>query len=149
MDPFYEFCFGLAVPVERSSVFSECPFSISNATMKVTHVQRGKHALSVWIPDKMRDFTPLKAHIRIRAEFIDRDGKTVFVSSSDDTFAKSWTWCRGKRGGSREIYLIYSAPRDVPLDAELTLKIGIKGDGIGFADACPDARFSIERYSDK
>lgn len=147
--PFYEFWFGLAVPVERSSVFAECPFSISNATMKVTHVRRGKHALSIWIPDKLKDFTPVNANIRIDAKFSNREGKRVFSFHSDDTFARLWTWCRGKRGGSREMYFIYSTPKDVPLDEELTVEITVAGEGCLFSQSYPGARFSIEKYSDK
>lgn len=147
--PFYEWCFGLVVPVERNGVFSECSFSGSNVTMKVIHVQRGKHAISVWIPEKIKDFTPVKANIRLKGQFRNRDGKPIFNFCSDDTFAKLWTWCRGNRGGSHEIYCKYSAPRDVPLDEELILEINVIGEVGDFIQTYPDAVFSVEKYSDK
>ena len=42
--PFYEWCFGLAIPIEgRSGVFASCPFTREIATLKVTHDRRGNH----------------------------------------------------------------------------------------------------------
>lgn len=147
--PFYEWCFSLAVPVERSGVFSECPFSGSNATMKVTHVQRGKHTISVWVPVRMEDFTPVKVNIKLKGQFRNGDGNPIFNFCSDDATARLWTWCRGDRGGSHEIYCKYCVPRDVPLDEELTLEINVVGDVTDFVQAYPGAMFSVEKYSDK
>ena len=58
--PFYEWCFGLAIPIEgRSGVFASCPFTREIATLKVTHDRRGNHAISVWIPEKMKARQPV------------------------------------------------------------------------------------------
>ena len=148
--PFYEWCFGSAIPIEgRSGVFANCPFTREIATLKVTHVQRGNHAISVWIPEKMKDFTPVKADIKFNGQFRNRDGKPIFDFHSDDKFAKLWTWCRGKRGGSHEIYYKYSVPRDVPLDEELTLEIRPVGEVDDFVQMYPAAELAVEKYSDK
>ena len=126
-------------------VFASCPFTREIATLKVTHVQRGNHAISVWIPEKMKDFTPVKADIKFIGQFRNRDGKPIFDFHSDDKFAKLWTWCRGNRGGSHEIYYKYSVPRDVPLDEELTLEIRPVGEVDDFVQMYPAAEIAVEK----
>lgn len=147
--PFYERCFRLTVPVGGSSVFSECQFARSNMTLKVSHEMRGKHAISVWIPEKMKDFSPVKAAIRFKGKFCNQDGKPIFDFCSDDKFTKLWTWCRGKRGGSHEIYYKYSVPDDVPVDEELILEISPIGNVDDFLQMYPAAKIAVEKYSDK
>ena len=62
---------------------------------------------------------------------------------------KNWTWCRGERGGSGEVYCIYSVPKDVPLDEELTLQINVSGAVKSFLQAYPNAIFTVDKHSDK
>lgn len=148
--PFHEWFFGLAVPVEgRDGVFATVPFDGDNATIIVKHIQRGNHSLAVWIPDKMNDFTPVGPDIKLNCKFLDRHGKAIFQIHSDAGFKKSWTWCRGSRGGSKEIYCKYSVPNDVPLDDELQVKIKVTGEVNKFLKLYPNAVFSLDKYSDK
>ena len=147
--PFYEWCFGLAIPVEgRSSIFATAPFDREKVTIKVTHVRRGKHSIGIWIPDKMDDFTPVGPDIKLNCNFLNKHGGKVFEIPSDH-FAKNWTWCRGERGGSGEVYCIYSVPKDVPLDEELTLQINVSGAVKSFLQAYPNAIFTVDKHSDK
>ena len=147
--PFYEWCFGLAIPAEgRSSVFATMPFDSEKSNIKVIHVRRGKHCVGIWIPDKMDDFTPVGPDIKLNCKFLNKQGRKVFEIPSDH-FAKNWTWCRGERGGSGEVYCIYSVPKDVPLDEELTLQINVSGDVDSFLRTYPNAFFTVEKYSDK
>ncbi len=148
--PFYEWCFGLLIPVEgRSSIFAVVPFDSEGVTVKVVHVRRGNHSIGIWIPIKMDDFTPVGPDVRLNCNFLDRYGKVIFQVHSDSTFKKLWTWCRGDRGGSSEVYCKYSVPEDVPLDEELVLQINVSGEVRSFLRAYPNAIFTVEKYSDK
>ena len=147
---FNEWCFGIAIPIEsRSGTFATVPFNGDEATVKVSHVQRGNHSLGVWIPDKMNDFTPVGPDIKLNCRFLDGHGKTVFQIHSDDSSGRLWTWCRGVRGGSKEVYCKYSVPGDVPLDEDLQLEIKITGEVDKFLKRYPNAVFSLDKYSDK
>ncbi|MGN0847737.1 MAG: hypothetical protein ACI4RA_10195 [Kiritimatiellia bacterium] len=148
--PFYERCFGLFVPIEGGrGVRATVSFDGDKASVKVRHVQRGNHSIGIWIPDKMKDFTPVGADVELNCTFRDDNGKVVFQIHSDNAFKKLWTWCRGNRGGSKEIYCKYRVPKDVPLDEELQLEIKVTGEVDKFLRQYPNAVLSVDKYSDK
>lgn len=148
--PFYERCFGMAAPIDgKSGVFATVSFDSDKTSVKVTHVQRGNHSIGIWIPDKKNDFTPVGADVELNCTFLDKSGKAIFQIHSDNMSKKLWTWCRGSRGGSKEIYCKYSVPKDVPLDEEVLLEISVTGKVNDFLRQYPGAAFSVDKYSDK
>lgn len=148
--PFHEFAFGLLFSVEgNGGTLSSVPLNGNVLSLNVLHVHRGKHALSIWIPEKKKDLTPVGANIHFSCEFMDARGDVLFSAESDTVHGKYWSWCRGKRGGSDEVYCIYSVPKDVPLDRDLTVRMKIDGELGKFHGLYPNAKLSIIKYPDK
>lgn len=148
--PFYEFVFGLAIPVDRDAgMLAHESFSTGTGKLKVEHVRRGNYAVRIWIPETMQDFSPIGARIGLCCRFSDKNGNAVLQMKTKDGSGGLWTRCRGARGGSHETYCKYRAPDDVPLDEELTLEVIPTGETEKFAKTYPFARITVEKCSDK
>lgn len=148
--PFYEFVFDLAIPLEeRTSALATVPIGRERVLTKVRHVKRGNYSIGIMIPDKVNNFTPVEADIRLRCDFIAKNGDVLFQICSDGEFKKLWSCCMGKQGGSNEIYCKYNVPKDLPLDDELQLCITIEGEIDKFLDLYPAAILTVDKYSDK
>lgn len=135
---------------KRDNVVANYPVRAARFEFAVVHKWRGKYQFVLRVPEVYDDFKAVNEVITIKYTFLRSDGCKVFEYNDLISKNRWWTRSRDERWpGSDIAFRMYCAPKDVPLDENLTAVVQLLGDVEIFLNRYPQAQLFLEKRNDK
>ena len=148
--PLTDEIFSILFYPERNSLVARIPIETNSAEFPVSHKWRGKYQISLWVPDEIRDCTPVLKLIGVQCAIYNEKG--VLTYSSERMPSKNVFWFKdrtGSRKGSSRWLTSYCAPSNAPLDELCRIRISLTGDVKAFFEQYHTVHILIEKERDK
>ncbi len=141
---------GIFFHAKRNNLLARVPVCGNQTRMTVSHKWRGSYQFRLWIPDAIEGFISAAETIGMDCVFYDKNGVIVYANRTPPSINSLWSMvARDGSKGSDLAFRMYSAPDDVPLDEELTVKVRFRGQFEKFFVAHSNACLVLVKERDK